>query len=260
MTLFELVPEFAEELCALRVAGRASNTTSSMPIIGCPAKWRSTCGRIWEAPFVLMFHTTADMKNAVLGGGDQRVDAAQRTERELIDRPTASSPPTRTSAPTWFGGRAPTKTRSARFRPVSTSSSFRRCDWHEVSAPRSDGRSRSAIVIFVGRIDPIKGIDTLVDAMPLVQEPDVHVVLIGGDLDDERAAGRTTWPTVRDRVTSLWNGSRVRFLGAQPQDLLPLYYSAADVVAVPSRYESFGLVAVEAMATGTPVVASAWAG
>jgi D-inositol-3-phosphate glycosyltransferase len=55
-------------------------------------------------------------------------------------------------------------------------------------------------------------------------------------------------------------GLRVRFLGAQPQELLPLYYSASDVVAVPSRYESFGLVAVEAMATGTPVVASAVGG
>ena len=47
-----------------------------------------------------------------------------------------------------------------------------------------------------------------------------------------------------------------RLVGSQPQDRLPLYYAAADVVAVPSRYESFGLVAVEALACGAPVVAS----
>jgi D-inositol-3-phosphate glycosyltransferase len=50
--------------------------------------------------------------------------------------------------------------------------------------------------------------------------------------------------------------SQVRFLGAQPQELLPAYYAAADAVAVPSHYESFGLVALEAMACGTPVLAS----
>jgi D-inositol-3-phosphate glycosyltransferase len=51
-------------------------------------------------------------------------------------------------------------------------------------------------------------------------------------------------------------GDRVCFVGSQPQEQLPLYYAAADVVAMPSLYESFGLVAVEAMACGTPVVAS----
>ena len=55
---------------------------------------------------------------------------------------------------------------------------------------------------------------------------------------------------VQERVAELGMSRRCRFLGAQPQDMLPLYYSASDVVAVPSRYESFGLVAVEAMAPG----------
>jgi D-inositol-3-phosphate glycosyltransferase len=47
-----------------------------------------------------------------------------------------------------------------------------------------------------------------------------------------------------------------RLVGSQPQDQLPVFYAAADIVAVPSRYESFGLVAVEALACGKPVVAS----
>ncbi len=48
----------------------------------------------------------------------------------------------------------------------------------------------------------------------------------------------------------------VTFLGAQDQDTLPYYYSAAEMVVMPSDYESFGMVALEAMACGTPVIAS----
>jgi D-inositol-3-phosphate glycosyltransferase len=82
-----------------------------------------------------------------------------------------------------------------------------------------------------------------------------RIHLVGGDLDDrgqpigqlERLVERSRTLGVEDRLV-LW--------GSQPQNRLPIFYSAADVVTVPSRYESFGLVAVEAMACGTPVVAS----
>jgi D-inositol-3-phosphate glycosyltransferase len=81
------------------------------------------------------------------------------------------------------------------------------------------------------------------------------VVFVGGDLDDKGApVGPLT--SVVSRVAELGLSDRFRFIGSRPQRELPMLYSAADVVAVPSNYESFGLVAVEAMACGTPVVAT----
>ncbi|MBL8130123.1 MAG: glycosyltransferase, partial [Chloroflexia bacterium] len=132
--------------------------------------------------------------------------------------------------------------------------------------PRAAARARLQLqdddlaVLFVGRIDPIKGIDTLVDAAELIiqqgqlAKPPVFVI-VGGDLDE---AGDPAGPLakvaadIRERGLS----AHFRLLGSWPQDQLPVAYSAADVVAVPSRYESFGLVAVEALACGAPVVAS----
>src|SRR5262249_11124096 len=113
------------------------------------------------------------------------------------------------------------------------------------------------VVLFVGRIDPIKGIDTLLcTALVLARAgTDATIVFVGADLDD---AGRPVGP-LKDVVAEaarLGVSSRFRFVGSQPQERLPLYYGAADAVVVPSRYESFGLVAVEAMACARAVVAS----
>jgi D-inositol-3-phosphate glycosyltransferase len=132
--------------------------------------------------------------------------------------------------------------------------------------PRTPARERLQLrdddltVLFVGRIDPIKGIDTLVDAAELmIQEgrlsaPPVFVI-IGGDLDEsDEPVGPLAKVDADIRARGL--SAHFRLLGSWPQDQLPVAYSAADVVAVPSRYESFGLVAVEALACGAPVVAS----
>ena len=212
----------------------------------------------WEAPVVLMFHTTADMKNAVLGGNDQESALRQETEHALAltaDSLIAANPDERADL-IWTMGA--TDERVCTIPPGVDLSLFRPYDYHE--SRRELGWSiKERIVLYVGRIDPIKGIDTLIDTMPLVMEPELHYVLIGGDLD---ADGNPIGPLarVKERVDALGMSRRCRYLGAQPQDLLPLYYSASDVVAVPSRYESFGLVAVEAMATGTPVIASSVGG
>jgi D-inositol-3-phosphate glycosyltransferase len=212
----------------------------------------------WEAPYVLMFHTTADMKNAVLGGNDQESALRQETEHELVktaDSIIAANPDERADL-VWTLG-APDE-RVCTIPPGVDLSIFRPLDYHE-SRRKLDWSIKERVVLFVGRIDPIKGIDTLIDTMPLVMEPELHYVLIGGDVDQD---GNPVGPlkAVQERVAELGMSRRCRFLGAQPQDMLPLYYSASDVVAVPSRYESFGLVAVEAMATGTPVIASSVGG
>jgi D-inositol-3-phosphate glycosyltransferase len=118
------------------------------------------------------------------------------------------------------------------------------------------------IVLFVGRIQPLKGIDTLLEAMALLapQMPhgtdDLSVIIIGG----AQGTGVDETPAELARLeglrTELGIEDLVTFQGAKDQDTLVYYYSAADMVVMPSRYESFGMVALEAMACGTPVVAS----
>ena len=106
------------------------------------------------------------------------------------------------------------------------------------------------IILFVGRIERLKGIDILVRAAAQL-EGGFQLVIIGGDRKDASRKGELV-----DLSRELGISERVHFLDAVPHDQLPLYYSAADVCVVPSYYESFGLVAVEAMACGIPVIAS----
>ncbi|HEX8997854.1 MAG TPA: glycosyltransferase [Ktedonobacterales bacterium] len=109
-------------------------------------------------------------------------------------------------------------------------------------------------LLFVGRLDPIKGIDLLLESIALLRMP-ARLLVVGGD-----PAGDPEVERLRARATELGIAERVRFPGAVPQQELPAYYHAADALVVSSRYESFGLVAVEALACGTPVVASAAGG
>ncbi len=116
----------------------------------------------------------------------------------------------------------------------------------------------SGMLLFVGRIEPLKGIDTLIRALAILRTHG-HLRLPGGhrrrpqrrpgrnDRRDGPPAGSVRAAGLNDLVT---------FLGKRSQDTLPYYYSAAEAVVVPSHYESFGMVALEAMACGTPVVAS----
>jgi D-inositol-3-phosphate glycosyltransferase len=108
-----------------------------------------------------------------------------------------------------------------------------------------------ALLIYVGRLQPIKGLETLLDAM--VRLPEATLLIIGGDQDEpDNGHGAL----MREQVRALGLERRVRFLGAQPQRRLRLFYAAADATVMPSYYESFGMVALEAMACGSPVVAS----
>jgi D-inositol-3-phosphate glycosyltransferase len=114
------------------------------------------------------------------------------------------------------------------------------------------------MLLFVGRIEPLKGIDTLIQAIAIMRQKGLYVCLavIGGDGEaepDEASAEMIRLQTMREEVGL---NDLVTFLGKRSQDSLPYYYSAASAVVVPSFYESFGMVALEAMACGTPVVAS----
>lgn len=116
------------------------------------------------------------------------------------------------------------------------------------------------MVLFVGRIEPLKGVDTLIQAMCCLQLKDasrpVHLAIIGGDPSASREKMTVEMKRLQTLCDELAMGQTVVFLGKRDQDKLPYYYSAAEVLVMPSHYESFGMVALEAMACGTPVIAS----
>jgi D-inositol-3-phosphate glycosyltransferase len=116
---------------------------------------------------------------------------------------------------------------------------------------------REPIVLFVGRIQPLKGLDVAIEALALLKNERARLVVVGGasGADGDHEVARINELIVRRGVAA-----RVTFVDPQPHHMLSTYYRAADVVAVPSRSESFGLVALEAAACGIPVVASAVGG
>jgi D-inositol-3-phosphate glycosyltransferase len=118
------------------------------------------------------------------------------------------------------------------------------------------------MVLFVGRIEPLKGVDILIQAMSCINLGDFNkdhpilLTVIGGDPDGNSGDMTAEMARLQKMSSDLSMGRMVVFLGKRGQDTLPYYYSAADVVVMPSHYESFGMVALEAMACGTPVIAS----
>lgn len=119
------------------------------------------------------------------------------------------------------------------------------------------------VVLFCGRLEPLKGGDTLVDAIAALTESpafdDVTALIIGEDSGDGVLGGGER-NHLQDHVRDAGVANRVRFLGAVPHERVGDYYALADICVVPSRTESFGLVALEAQSLGTPVVAAAVGG
>jgi D-inositol-3-phosphate glycosyltransferase len=107
------------------------------------------------------------------------------------------------------------------------------------------------VLLAVGRLERLKGLDILVEALAQLDDPRPLLLIAGGD-----AQSGEYREELRAKARDLGVDEDVRFLGPVAHERLPMYYSAADVTVVPSYYESFGLVAVESMACGTPVVAS----
>jgi D-inositol-3-phosphate glycosyltransferase len=110
------------------------------------------------------------------------------------------------------------------------------------------------VLLFVGRIQRLKGLDILVQALARLEEPRARLLIVGGQADTESESHEIA--RLQQLVARLGVGERVTFVGPVAHERLPLYYAAADVTVMPSSYESFGLVAVESLACGTPVVAT----
>ena len=114
------------------------------------------------------------------------------------------------------------------------------------------GLNVEKILLYVGRVEPLKGLDLLVEtAAQMDSEDRVRMMVVGADVNGGQEMDR-----VKQLAKERDLEDRIDFVGQVDHRELPLYYNAADVCVVPSYYESFGLVALESMACGTPVVAT----
>jgi D-inositol-3-phosphate glycosyltransferase len=216
----------------------------------------------WHIPVIQMFHTLGEMKNRVAQTPEER-ESTRRIEVEgevmrRVDRLVAATPLEKAQMSWLYGADGdkisvvPAGVDLSLFRPL----------------PRAEARRYLGVppehkmILFVGRIQPLKGIDTLMRAMKQVihQYPELKgslcVSIIGGDPNPDSEGELAEFERLNRLRAELGIGDLVTFLGAKDQDSLVTYYSAAEMVVMPSHYESFGMVALEAMACGTPVIGS----
>lgn len=128
--------------------------------------------------------------------------------------------------------------------------------------PQMRLRSGEKILLYVGRIDPIKGLMTVIETLELLQKSGdslyekLKFVIIGGGKKNQELLENKEYIRLRESIEKKKLKGKITFLGSIEQNQLYKYYSAADVLVVPSFYESFGLVALEALACGLPVIGS----
>lgn len=217
----------------------------------------------WDLPTVQMFHTLGLVKREVMdedvnGESEPRIEIERRAVRES-DALVAASEIEATELEQLYGARpekisvVPCGVDAEIFRPV-----------RQADARAALGRAQcERLVLFVGRIEQIKGIHVLLDALGQLfarrrdLRGDVCLVVVGGALDpDDDAPETEKLEELRRLVHEHRVEDSVDFVGSVDRSRLAQWYAAADVCAVPSLTESFGLVALEAMACGTPVVAT----
>jgi len=208
-----------------------------------------TLQRWWGVPHFMMFHTLGAAKNA-LGIGEAEPELRIAGERQLTRdcHHIITSTGREKEALAWHLGASPDKisvipcgVNLDLFRPVD-----------KATARRSLGLGDDKLILYVGRIEPLKGIDQLLRAMSYLGEHlKAKLAIIGGGEDSQDEIVRLS-----QLADNLNIADKVAFLGLVKQERLPVYYSAADVCVNPSYYETFGLVALESLACGTPVVAT----
>ena len=260
MAVYEHLDQFGEKLLE-HVAAEGKRYDLVHAHYWLSAKVARTLAEHWRVPRIQMFHTLGLVKREVLdedidGESDVRVAIEREAVRESAAIVAASTielaelrqlyraDPSRVAV-------IPCGVDPEVFKPV-----------RQADAREALGRDQcERLVLFVGRIEQIKGIDVLLRALGLLFQrhpdlrSDVCLLVVGGALDPGDDAPETEKILeLRRLVHEHRMEANVAFVGSRDQEQLALYYAAADVCAVPSLTESFGLVALEAMACGTPVV------
>lgn len=211
----------------------------------------------WGTPFVQMFHTLGQMKERILRP-EMVPMMTERIANELRIVQWAdvliAATPAEESQLLWLY-----RAKARKIRIVPPGVNTERFHPQGISGKRAfPGVDAAQVLLFVGRIEPLKGVDTILRALSIIrsQKPDVGesviLAIVGGNPQQPDADMKS----LQGLAEQLQVSEAVVFLGAKDQSELPVYYSAATAVIMPSDYESFGMVALEAMASGTPVIAS----
>ncbi len=208
-------------------------------------------------PLVTTFHTLAKVKAA---GNDLEPEDRMRAEESIVSCSdlVCSSCTVETEQLVHLYGANPERVIEI---PLGVHQAF--------FSPGAKAGARAAVVanvgslrngplmMFVGRLQPLKGAELAVEALAALQRPDVTLMIVGGP---SGRGGEAELRSLHELVRARGVESQVIWVAPQPHYLLSTFYRAADAILVPSRSESFGLVALEASACGTPVIASAVGG
>ncbi len=209
----------------------------------------------WHVPHITMFHTLGAVKNAITEGdclvpGESEPELRIETERDVVQKCHHIVAPTereKTELIRHYGALS----EKISVVPCGVNlEQFKALD--KTQARQYLGFDNDKIILFVGRIDPLKGMDKLIKALPYLRHiQGLRLLVIGGGEHSQHEIEQ-----LQKLACSLKIQNSVAFLGLVKHEQLPYFYSAADVCVVPSYYESFGLVALESLACGTPVVAT----
>ena len=246
--LYDLLPDFLEQLNKFR-----EEEGLEYDVVHSHYWLSSWVGRELSQelaiPHVVTFHTLSLIKMQSRAGEEEQSERSVIETKVIAtaDRIIAFSPHERDAMARLYAADAnkitlvPCGVDLEVFRPLN-----------QKAVRSSLGLNGEKILLYVGRVEPIKGLDLLVEtAAQMDSEDGVRMIVVGADVNGDREMDR-----VRQLAREKDLEDKIDFVGQVDHDDLPLYYNAADVCVVPSYYESFGLVALESMACGTPVGAT----
>ncbi len=213
----------------------------------------------WSTPLVFTFHTLALIKNLVARSTSEQ-ETPERISNELLlgSKVDAIISPSENEREylTHLYGVAPRKINIVPpgvdlnlFKPMS-----------KATAKNKIGADLNhKIILFAGRIEPLKGIDSILYATRILlsKSPELAplcVWIVGGDVSQPKYLWSDELKRLEKLRAQLGLTFYVHFAGQNKQEDLPYFYNAAEVVVMPSHYESFGMAAAESLACGTPVI------
>ena len=205
---------------------------------------------LWNRPHVTTFHTLGEIKNRT-GAGAQEPGFRIAAEKEIVHSCHRILAPTERErdslirsygAPVEKIGVVPCGVNLDLFYPEAKTAARLKLGLDPADV----------ILLYVGRFEALKGLNTLLEAMTYLKNHHrIRLVIVGGDGDKT-----PEHQALAQKTRKLKIGKKVMFVGPVDQHHLPSYYCAADALVVPSLYESFGMVGLEALACGRPVVST----
>ena len=246
--LYQYIPEFLSSLHAFqRTEGIAYDLIHSHYWL---SSWVGTVlSKDWNVPHALTFHTLAKNKLRARAG-EAETELRLSTEKRLADSVDAIVVSTTEEKEDLRRYYQVPRHRVQVIPPGVDLELFQPME--KADARQLLGLREEKVILYVGRVESLKGLNILLQAVAILDDAaNTRLLIVGGSSENDRELQRLGTMAQRLGIED-----SVTFTGSLRQTELPTYYGAADVFVLPSYYESFGLVALEAMACGTPVVAS----